>query len=118
MKKGFTLLEMLAVLCILAILALLILPIIGRQMHEANDTLYEEQIDAILGGASSFASDHLDLLPSVEGEIYPITLGTLQDGGYVSKKLINPKTKKEFPSTLQIQITFRNNQYYYKVIDA
>lgn len=115
MKKGFTLIEMLAVLSVLAILALLIVPIIGKEMNQAKDELYQKQIQAIEQGAMNWGADHLDLLPNVEGNTYTVTLKVLQDGGYVKKQLKNPKTKEEFASTVKVNITFQNNQYQYVV---
>ncbi len=118
MKKGFTLIEMLTVLSILALLALLIVPIIGKEMNKAKDELYQKQIQSIQHGAMNWGADHLENLPDVEGETFFLTLKTLQDGGYVKKNLKNPKTKKIFPSTLEIKIIFENNQYTYTVIDT
>lgn len=117
MKKGFTLIEMLTVLSVLAILSLLIVPIIGKQMNEAKNTLYEKQIESIKAGAENWGADHLDALPNENNLVTSISLKTLQDGGYVKKQLENPKTKKEFSPTIKIEIIFKNNQYTYNVID-
>lgn len=118
MKKGFTLIEMLIVLSVLAILALLIVPIIGREMKEASLELYDEQIRYIEQAAENWGADHLSELPLVDGEKISVTLEILQDGGYVKKKLKNPKTKKVFPSTLEIEIRFQDNHYYYTVLNS
>lgn len=117
MRKGFTLVEMLAVLSILAIIALLVVPIIGREMNASKEDLYKRQVQTIEEGARNWGTDHLGELPSVDGESISVTLKTLQDGGYIKKKLKNPKTRKEFASSLEVEILFKNNQYAYRVID-
>lgn len=115
MKKGFTLVEMITVLSLLAILALLITPIIGREMKESTDKLYQKQIQAIEQATDNYVTDHIENMPEQEGEIYKITLKDLKDGGYIDKKLQNPKTKKEFQDTIEISITRTQNQYQYTI---
>lgn len=102
MKRGFTLVEMLAVVAVLAILALLTIPIVSNQLKESSKELYETQIQNIKEATKNWAADHLDLLP--ESGSYEITLKDLQDGGYIKKKLRNPKNKKLISSSSIIQI--------------
>ena len=77
MKKGFTLVEMMAVIIILAIVATITFPIVSQSIEKNREKLYYSQLDEIKLNAEKWAYSNLDLLPTVEDEMITITLQNL-----------------------------------------
>lgn len=115
-KKGFTLTEVLGVLTVLALLALLVTPIVTKTIKNNKQKLYDAQIKIIEKAAKDYAIKNTDILPEVGEKIY-ITLGEIKRSGVLQEEVRNPRTKELFPDDLQIQITFENNQYVYRVVE-
>lgn len=115
-EKGFTLAELLGVITLLGVLAIIIFPIVEKNLKEGKDDLYKSQIKAIETSAQMWGTDHIGELPDLD-ETTTITLKRLQDDGYISSKLENPKTGEVFNSDLQIVITSHGTYYTYKVIE-
>ena len=111
MKKGFTLVEMMAVIIILAIVATITFPIVSQSIEKNREKLYYSQLDEIKLNAEKWAYSNLDLLPTVEDEMITITLQNLKEGGFVALDIRDPRTNELLPNDLKITITFRNNNY-------
>lgn len=140
MKKGFTLIELMAVIVIIAGIALVVVPSVDRSINRANQNAYNVQISNIQSAAKNWYSDALvgriegytylsegcvdknddgvcdKNLPG-NGESITITLKDLKDGNYISKDIENPLTKKPFSDTTKIVITNNNETYTYKVVE-
>ncbi|MDD3392424.1 MAG: prepilin-type N-terminal cleavage/methylation domain-containing protein [Bacilli bacterium] len=115
MKKGFTLVELIAVLAILSILALIAIPSIDKVLKNTRNELYETQLTNIENCAKNWGADNLLLLPTTEGETVTLTLGQLKAGGYVESDIKNPKNNELFPDTLEVVITRQASYYTYEV---
>lgn len=115
-KKGFTLAELLGVITILGLLALLIVPAIDKAIKESNETLYQAQLNSIIGAAKEWSADHVGELP-VNGGSITVTLLELKSGGYIAVDIKNPKTEELFSDDLIVEITEHNSQYKYQVIE-
>ena len=111
-KKGFTLVELLGAIVILAILSLIAIPAVTNVIKSNKQKLYDIQIKNVETAAKAWASDNLNLLPD-EGEYITISLSELQKGGYVDKKIKNPKTGEALED-FSITICNIDNQYTYK----
>lgn len=74
MKKGLTLIELIAVLTILAIIALIVTPNILVSVQEYKDQAYETDIEAIAGAAKNWAADHIEEIPAPENGSYKTAL--------------------------------------------
>lgn len=118
-QKGFTLVEILAVLVILALLATIIYPVVNTNIKKSKQKLYEAQIENILNAARNYASENIALLPTNDGESLepPITLGFLEEKGYIEENLENPKTGEKFDKNLKITITNKKGVLNYEVVD-
>ena len=116
MKKGFTLVEMMAVIIILAIVATITFPIVSQSIEKNREKLYYSQLDEIKLNAEKWAYSNLDLLPTVEDEMITITLQNLKEGGFVALDIRDPRTNELLPNDLKITITFRNNNYEIEVL--
>ena len=115
MKKGFTLIEILAVIVILAIVAVIVIPSIDRFLNRARDSAYDVQIDSIIASVKNWEADHPESLPRNNGDQYIVYLSELKIGNYVDQKLINPRTKEEFSNDLTITIKNVNGRHTYDV---
>ena len=116
MKKGFTLIELMAILVLLSIIALITTPIVFSDLKESKSTIYNAQIKQIEKGAQEWAAKNSRDLPS-ENESINLTLGGLINEGYVDKDIVDPTNKNPFPNCMYIEITNKNNNYHYKVLD-
>lgn len=114
-NKGFTLVELLGVIVILGLLATVIYPVVNKKIKASKESLYETQIALIEKGARNWGADHIGSLPMQEGERITITLLELQEKGYVSEDLENPKTGEPFPSDIIIVIEMKQNSIEYEV---
>lgn len=116
MKKGFTLIELIAVIIILGVLGLIATITISNELKESKERLYQIELDNIKNMARVWGTEHVFNLPSQEGEYIIITLGQLKEDGYANNP-INPKTQESFSDNMQIKIKFINNNYIYEIIE-
>lgn len=116
-KNGFTLAELLGVIVVLSLIALVVLPAVDKSLKESKETMYQTQINTIKEAAKTWASDHVEELPSTENGNITVTLGELKTGGYVENDIKNPKTKALFPDTMVVRISYIGNDYVYQVIE-
>lgn len=92
MKKGFTLVELLAIIIILGIIALITFPIVNNSIKNSKQVALERTIDSIEEAAHNYSIEN-DLEHSTEENM--ITLGELKNYGFLNKEIINPITNKE-----------------------
>ena len=113
MKKGFTLVEVLAVIVILGLLVVIISPVVNNLLGDSEDTLYQEQIDGIVKASKKYVVEHSELLPE-NGDSIAIYISDLIDNGAIDKdKVINPKTKEEMNGCVVVNYNESFNQYEY-----
>ncbi len=114
-SKGFTLVELLGVIFILALLGLLIVPVVSNILTEKKHDLYNVQIKNIEDGARSYVAEHIFEIEIPIDTSKGITLGTLQQLGYVKNDIVNPLTRQNFSGDLIIVITNKSTGFEYKV---
>ena len=117
MKKGFTLIEIIAVIILLGTISLLIIPILTDSIKNSKQDLYDAQIKEIELAAEKWAYKNMDLLPNVEGDKKTITLLQLKQQGLFPLDVKDPRTGELIPNTTAIEITFKSNNYIYDVIE-
>ena len=111
MKKGFTLVEMLAVITIIGLLALLTVPAIDSIIKENKNTVYELQENQILDALKEYASENALTLEDEN----TITLGDLKRAGLIDKNIRNPKTNQCFANNIELNITRQGNNFIYEI---
>lgn len=116
-KKGFTLAELLGVIVILSLIALVVLPAIDNSLKESKETMYQSQLNTIREAAKTWASDHVEELPSTTNASITVTLADLKTGGYIDQDIKNPKTESLFADTLYVRIRYFENDYEYTVVE-
>lgn len=100
MKKGLTLVELVAVLTILAIIALIVTPNIMVSVQEYQDQAYDTEIQAIAGAAKNWAADHISEIPSpetnyVKSALY-LPISELVENGYFEEDVKDTKNGGSF----------------------
>lgn len=107
-QKGLTLVEMIAVLIVLAVIATIVTPNINGSIKNYKQQLYETQMGNINNAAKNWSADYVDKLPetstiTISNTEYTyglkITVQELQQGGYISDTIKNPKDGNLFSST-------------------
>ncbi len=88
MKKGFTLVELLAVIIILAAIMLIVIPLITNNVKKSTDVVDNQSKDTIILSSRNWGSDHKNLLPEENKQIC-INITALMDAGYLD----NPEEK-------------------------
>jgi len=132
MKKGFTLVELLAVIAILGIIALIAIPAVDRALNQGENQAFETQKAQIIKGAKDFFSMNPQCLPveedfscnkgvtcSIDGDCTSVfvTVDTLQKEGFLQRNIKNPKTNDMFAPSTQIKIEAIGSGYKYTVLE-
>ncbi len=90
MKKGFTLVELLAVIIILGVIIAIVVPVTNGIINNSKRSAYETQIDKLIEEASKFSiGGNL----GVENNVYKIIeFQDLMSAGYIGELPLNPMT--------------------------
>lgn len=115
MKKGFTLIELMAVIIVLGIISLIAIPLVDQTMADIRNDSYETQIKAIREGARQWGASNMTLLPTTNGASISVPLEELITQGFVKKGLVNPLTKLPFPTDMPITISHDNGDDIYLI---
>ena len=118
MKKGFTLVEVLAVLVILAVIGMITIPAVNRIIDESKQKTYDSQVELIIENAKRWATDNNYLLPD-DDSVYKLPVKRLIDEEYLSNikdgKLKNPlDSSKSMDGCVYINYNEEYNQYLYE----
>lgn len=117
MKKGFTLVELLAVIALLSLIALLTFPTIGNVLFDSKEKLYDEQVARIIQASKRYTAEHFDSLPMLEESTY-LSIKKLQLSEMLKKGVIkNPKTNSAMVGCVKITFNEEANQYDYLYMD-
>ena len=133
MKKGFTLVELIAVLVILALISLITIPTVNNSLKKYKNSLFDDSIKNIEQAAKNWGADNIGKLPnSTSSEtimIYPnidteeeystlqIRLKDLQENGYIDSEIKNPKKNANFCNCAVITVKKTTTGYTYKILD-
>ena len=118
MKKGFTLVEVLAVIVILGLLVVIISPVVNNLLGDSEDALYDKQVDSIVKATKKYMVEHSELLPE-NSDSKAIYINDLINKGVIDKdKVINPKTKEEMNGCVVVSYNHEFNQYEYNYKDS
>ena len=117
MKKGFTLIEIIAVVSLIAILGLIGTISVTTILKNNRKEAYNLQINNIKEATKVWVSKRIFILPNNEGDSISLKLVYLKQDGLIDKDIKNPKTEKLFSDDTTITITRKNNAYEYSVLD-
>ena len=116
MKKGFTLVELLAIIVILGIIGLIGVSVYNNVQKEASNKLYEEQLNEIENRIRSYVLENEGNTLNIEGnniklDIYKenttinIPISFLITEGVLEKYPINPKCGKKIEGYYTLKVT-------------
>lgn len=119
MKKGFTLVELLAVIVIIGVVALIAVPSIMKNISESKESLYTTQVQNIELAAKKWATDSTSLLDSEYLNSSFVSVKMLQDLDYLSReKINNPKTGEAMYGCIEVTYDATNKSYTYTYDDG
>ena len=114
MKKGFTLVELLAVLLIIALISTLAFKSILKTSKDSKAMTQKTYEKLVLASARSYVTNDENIKNILKAEHqYQITYQTLIDEGYLTKDVIDfTNNKKINTSTYYVCITYNLNAGY------
>ena len=115
MKKGFTLVELLAIIMVLAVLALIITPIVSSTITKSKKNAYDNQVRTLKIAAESWGIDNKLLLPEEENDFLELTIEDLKKENYIDIDIKNPLTGKCISNAMKIKIIREKNRYVYEI---
>ena len=104
MKKGFTLMELLAVVIILSLLTLITINAVTNILTKGKEEITEKQMVFLQKSAQLWGIDNADVLPSSDTPCEYITFNVLKRDGYVSNDAVDTNDLGEIPNDLKIAI--------------
>ena len=111
MKKGFTLVELLAVLVVIGLVAGITIPVVDKIVTSARMKTYEEQIKIVEKRAEDYVVSHMNLLG--DDDIY-VPVSTLINAGYFDQdELIDPKTGTNMNGCVKVSYSNTYDKYIY-----
>lgn len=120
MKKGFTLIEMIAVIGIIAIMSLFVMPSIMNQISNKKDEISSATENLIFSAAELYFNDNIDSYPKNSGSKYCIKLSILVNRDYLKSPLKDAKTGKEIDLSRKIYVEINNYSEYdnYEILES
>jgi len=117
MKRGFTLIELIAVIVILAIIALITTASVMGLFNKTKSSLYETQVEIVESAAKKWAIANNGFLPT-DGSEYALQLSKLVTDGYLDDgDIVDPRTEKEMNGYVNIIYDNSINQYKIEFIN-
>ena len=122
MKKGFTLVELLAVITLLAVVGMIAMPVVSKSIESSKEKAYNAQVKEVEKAAASWASEHQNEIfdtdiNCVDTEILnikTITVENLMNLNYIPKDAKNPKTDEVLTGSVKITYDCGYNSFNYK----
>lgn len=119
MKKGFTLVELIAVVAILGLIALIVYPAIGSVIRNSRESAYKDQTAVIEDAAKKWSIDNANTLPD-DGSVYRVSVNTLISEGYIEDdKVKDPRdSSKNLTGNVEIKYDASIKQFTYKYVGS
>ena len=117
MKKGFTLVELLAVIVILGIIAIIAVPTIYNLITDSREKLYNEQVFQIENAAKKWAVENIsdDGTNDENHFVTDVSINDLIDTGFLENRdIIDPRDNSTMNGCVKINYSKDYNQYTYK----
>ena len=117
MKKGFTLVEMLAVIVILAIISLIVFPEVNKTINNSKQRSYKTQIDNLIKATKQLVVKDTNILPEPQNNAKRcVTITELFEAGEIESDNIEDSRRKNTKINGVIIITYNStyNSYVYE----
>ena len=117
MKKGFTLVELLAVIIILGLLTIIAIPSIVGILNNEKENISDSMKNIIINASSLYIEDNSGVYPKVNNNVYCIKLESLVNDNRLSNPLKDPVTNKEIDLNKYVKVSIINDLYDYDIVD-
>ncbi len=117
MKKGFTLVELLAVIIILGLLTIIAIPSIIGILNNEKENISDSMKNIIINASSLYIEDNSGVYPKVNNNVYCIKLESLVNDNRLSKPLKDPVTNKGIDLNKYVKVSIINDLYNYDIVD-
>ena len=117
MKKGFTLIELVAVIFVLGIVGTIAVVAVDKIIKDNKEYLYQMQVNNIEAAARTWGDAHISLLPDNKNEAISIPLIVLKQDGLLDRNYKNPKSDELFFDNMYIDISYESGNYVYNLIE-
>ena len=114
MKRGFTLIEMMAAVVVLIGILLIAIPSIMNIMNEKKETI-SSAMNVVIFDAGKLYLDDNNILKNeglTSGDTYCVSLEILANEGYLTSPIVDPVTRKEIPLTKYAKFTVNANEEF------
>ena len=105
MKKGFTLVELLAVIAVLALIAAISYPIVSGMIADMKNTASESQKREIIDAAKFWVQDNSALLSDTVGDVYTLTVNKLKEDNYLTNEKLRDIDSDKILKNACVKIT-------------
>ena len=118
MKKGFTLVELLAVLFIIGLISVLAIATITKHANELKKISNSEIEELIKSSAKSYIYDNENIKKNVKaGKKVSIEYQLLKQEGYISNDIVDIKSYKKIDiNKYCVCVTYENYDYIYNIM--
>ena len=113
MKKGFTLVELLAVIIILGAIFAITFPLVTDNIRKTEEKAFNLQKEQIIAAAKDMVIKEYVVIPDKQS--ITLYVGDLPRKGLLPIKMINAKTKLTISNESNVVISRENNSYSYDV---
>ena len=116
MKKGFTLIEILAVVTIMGLIFILVIPKIGTSLKHKKKDVDTTTNNLIITAAKNYVNDNQDTFDKIDNNIYCLPLTTLTKKDYLDSPVKNVTDDLDITNSKSVKITY-NKGFKYEVVD-
>ena len=116
MKRGFTLVELLAVLILLGVVSLIAIPSIGKILNRSREKARESTKNELIKAAKNYYADNIRELPD-DGSYKCLSVSEIEESGYISNDdIVDPTTEEKLTGYVKIYFDNTYNQYTYEYV--
>lgn len=116
MKKGFTLIEILAVVTIIGLIFVIALPKIINSLNSKKSDIDNTTNNLIISAAKMYVNDHNTKFDKIEGSVYCLPLTTLAKEEYLDSKVKNVTDDKDITNIKSVKISY-DNTFHYEIVN-
>lgn len=116
MKKGFTLIEILAVVVIIGLIFILVIPKVTNSLKNKKSDVDTTTNNIVLTAAKNYVNSHLNKFDKEEDNIFCLPITTLTKNGYLDNPVKNLTDNKDVTNSKSVKITY-NNGFKYELVD-
>ncbi len=114
MKKGFTLVELIAVILLIALIALVAFPPVITMIMNAENELDDANKEIILTQTKSFVDTNINDFPKINGNVYCVTMNEMASEGFLKSEFIDSLSEEN--QNLSVKVDVIDYEYNYDVV--